>query len=367
MIQQASLRETLRYRRPNLGDAHRARARLEREQRLVEGLRCGLGIGLGQGGPMQGLVGSPFLVKDYFPTAYAVMQADLGITEGTTLKATVGTGVVIAFTGTRSGPVVPIWVKATSTGARGVWNYAVYYDGTGTTAAMTGTSAATVVLTGAGTGLTINIATGTVTNGDTWKSTAATWNDQTTNAKHATMATVTRQPIIGIGYNGKASLIFDGVDDYLVTSVGSLIAAPGTLNTMVIVVGRLVAHSSGDNCFTSGDSFAGTIYESSTNVISTYNGTGGPTVALSALTLQRFAATFTNSASDVLKVGSSSSTGTNALNATGTNRTIGATNIPGQYLSGEILAVIWTPVVSYAAFDVDMNTARGWGVSAVAV
>lgn len=296
-----------------------------------------------------------------FPTAYQVLQSDLGLTYGGTLRHTVGTGPVITLTGAISGVPTAITVTCTLAGALGVWQGLVTY-GDGTTQAFT--SAATVALTGRGAGLTLNIAAGAAVLADVWRATCAGLADQTANAKNSSQATPALQPILTTGLNNKPGLLFDGVDDIMTSTVGTLLAFP----YQVLVVARYASIIANAGALVSGDTFAGTIYMPNATQVAQYNGTIANNVTFSGTTPQRFAASFTNSASDSLKVGALATvTGTNAGATVGNTRSIGATMTPGQFANAEIYAVIYTPIVPFAAFDAAINSAAGYGPGAIGV
>jgi len=296
-----------------------------------------------------------------FPGAYQVIQSDLGLTYGGTLLASGTTPPVITLTGTLSTTPVPITVSCTVIGALGAWSGTYSFDNGATSTPFT--SAATVPLTGKGTGLTLNIAAGSALSNNVWKATCAGLADQSGNAKHNAQATASAQPVITVGLNGKPGLLFDGVNDYMANSVGSLLSFPH----QVLIVGRRVSSLPASNVMVSGDLFADTIYEGSAGFVTQYNGTTGNAIAFAAFTNQRFAAVYTNSTSDSLRVGSLSTTGINSGAAIGTNRYVGASYVPGQFGNVEIFAIIYAPVGSYAAFDAAINSAAGYGVGAIGV
>lgn len=160
--------------------------------------------------------------------AYQVIQSDLGLTYGSTplANSTNTSTTVLSLTGSLSTAPVPIWFKATNSAAVGAGaQFNVYYDGTGTTPAMTGVTPSVgvaVPLTGAATGLSNTWAAGNGVANDIWKATSAANADQSGNGVHATQGTLGAQPVIGIGVNGRVSLIFDGIDDFMTSTFGAL-------------------------------------------------------------------------------------------------------------------------------------------------
>jgi hypothetical protein len=299
-----------------------------------------------------------------FPNAYQVLQTDLGLTYGGTLLATGSSPPIITLSGSLTTTPVPINIACTGSGSRGTWTGTYSFDGGLTTTAFT--SAAIVPLTGKGTGLTLNIATGVgINGGHTWKATCSALADQSVNGKHATQSTGSLQPIITVGLNGKPGLLFDGVDDYMTSTVGSLISGP----YLEIVVAKYKSSITNANALLGSDAgYAGTIYQNTGSTCVQYAGTAANSQAFTT-TLSRFAARFGNSIFDFLHIGATLVSGVNAGSSTVGNRLIGASGngVVGLYANAEIFAVIYTPVQSYSSFDAAINSIGGYGVNSIAV
>ncbi len=298
-----------------------------------------------------------------FPGAYQVVQTDLGLTYGGTLLDTGGAGPVITLTGTLNAGLtpVPIWVKCTLGGALGVWTFAVYYDGTGTTPAMTGTSSGVPIpLSGAGAGLTLNFAAGVATLNNIWKATCSALADQSGNGLHYSQANAAKQPVIGAGPNGKPELIFDAVDD---TMSSTLVTASPFKLWMIFR-----AAVNGGGCAYCGESVL--LYcltgDPSAGVTQYAGSAFANSTAMGISTYTRVTASYTNSTSDSMLVGASApTTGQNAGASTKLTNAI-ASNSGIQFAPIRLLALAWMPGgVSTAAADAALNTAGGYGPGAI--
>ncbi|HYQ03726.1 MAG TPA: hypothetical protein VER96_33865 [Polyangiaceae bacterium] len=287
-----------------------------------------------------------------FPGAYQVLQSDLGLTYGgTLLPGTTNTSTtVVTLTGAVVGRPVPIRTKATSVGtvAIGSATFDISFDG-GSTWAMTGvqpTPATPVALTGAGTGASLVWAAGNAVQSNNWDATCSALTDQSGNGKHATTASSTTQPIIGIGINGNVELIGDGIDDLFITN-GINLPAPGTTPYYVFAVFRYLA-TVGDACILgNGDSAFGNrvgclsaapstgFYHKNANV-------AGVSVTVNPLNWNILEIKRSNNASDTTKIGAVTQTG-NAGNDTATNTRI--YNSPGASAptNASVFAVVYTP------------------------
>lgn len=350
-------------------DVHRAysfdRKVYDRAERARKASAFSIGLDLFTGVDVS--AAAPLNIASIFPTAFQVLQSDLGLTYGGTPRATGTAPPVGSLTGTLATTPVPLWFKPTTPGVIGSGaTFAAYADGLGTTPFQTGITPSVgvpVALTGPCAGLSHAWAAGTSNADNVWKATCSAWADQTANAKHASAASAALQPIISTGMNGKPGLLFAGAQQ-MTSTVGSLL----TLPYLILVIAKLTAASSTNNTLVGGSSFAGTIFQGTVTDFQMYNGSAANGVASVNLTAQRFAAKFTGTTADSLRVGSATEvTGMNAGSATGATRTIGASITPSQFLQGEIFAVVYTPVVSYAAFDAAINTLAGYGLAAVAV
>lgn len=248
---------------------------------------------------------------------YTCGQPDRALVEHATLLNTAGSGPVLTLSGTRTGAPVPIWVRCPTTGgARGTWlgEYS-FNEGSSWTGF---TSAATVALTGAGAGLTLNIATGTAGTTFVCKAVATTMPDQSGLGADWTQPTAGQCPLIVIGANGKTEVLFDGVDDWMQATL--TLPAPATTNLYISAAQALYSRA-GQSSFYS--SFSATfVMQSITGALTDcvqYNGVANvnsQTVASGAR--HRMIAKYTGSTSDSLKLGSATAvTGGNAGNSGG--------------------------------------------------
>lgn len=286
------------------------------------GVGIGIGMGLGAGGNVPGSDGN------FAPLFTGVMQAlstSRGMSYGSTLLASGTTPPVLTFTGTISGAYVPVRVECTLLGALGVWTGRVSYDG-GSTFPQTFTSAATVACTGAGAGLTLNIAAGAAVVDNAWKATCSQVDDYSGAALHAVQATAGRQPVVTIGANAKAGVAFDGVDDFLNSSTFPAQAAPGTTPLFIWIVYRMISTPSANAYVVIGQGGSSALLvQASSNAALQLNNVlvNARTVANGAW--NRCEAFFNNAVTDYQKVGAGlPATGTSAgNNATAAGRSIG--------------------------------------------
>lgn len=363
MLQQTSIQDVLRYRRPRLGDEAAIRSRLLREGADRERLQCGLGIGLGQGGPMQGLLGGIPNFAAIVPGAYLIVHADRGITYGSNLRATAGntSTATMAVSGTlTSGRAVPIWLVLTSTTAGNV-----YYDGAGTTAAMTGVSVSSgvgIALTGAGSGITITPSAGTLVSGNSWKATWSTAPDQSGNGNNATAINAGEQPLIGVGVAGR-STISCAAAHRLVSAVTT--GSPST--TPLSLYLALAATSVVGQQIYVGSDGRPTLYSSTGNVnnLTQYLGGAGPSSALTTAAT-RIMATWTGSGTDTLKVGAAGTlTGAAVSNVGLLSLGIGGSSGATFYSTMSCYLVIAAPSISagtMAALDAALTSWYSGGI-----
>jgi hypothetical protein len=108
-------------------------------------------------------------------------NAEKGIVLASTLKSFAGGQPVLTLTETVGGSGalsqrLPLYILCTLGGARGTWKFSISLDGGKTWLAQDVVSSATYVI--AGTGLTLNIATGTASINNHWHAAARTWLDQ---------------------------------------------------------------------------------------------------------------------------------------------------------------------------------------------
>ncbi len=305
-----------------------------------------------------------------FPGAYQVVQTDLGLTYGGTTKASNGAGPIGTLSGTLTTVPVPILFKCTTGGVIGSGAvFSAYYDG-GTVAVMTGITPnvdVPIALTGAGTGLSHSWGAGTAVLNDTWTATCSALADQSGNGKHNSQAATGKQPILTLGLNNKPGLQFDGVDDYLQNSVGTLLTAG--LNYDIIIIGRYIGTHSG-NCAIIGSSsgICGFIWNgpSPGTTMILYNNGSGPTLSLPVTSNTRISAKVVQSGTSKLQVGSSVATAATG-SQTDNIRYVGC-NVPALPQSCEIFAVIYTPpITSLSVLDSVLNSSQGYGVGSTQV
>lgn len=317
---------------------------------------------------------TPVVFNNLFTGSYQVVQTDLGLTYGSTLLDTGGGNPVLTLSGSslKVNSAVPIWVKCTSGGSLGVWTYSIYYDGLGTTPIMSGTSAATIALSGASAvnGLTLNIAAGTATLNNIWKATASGLNDQSGNNLHYSQTTASLQPIVTAGLNGKSGLLFDGVNDFLTSSLFLPQAGTNPIgllavfnNRSFIANGRLfmLANAVQDLCEIANlDSL--NIWSRNNTVVST---------SQTFNVWVRCRADYSNNTTDIFRVGASQVTGNAGNTATQSGRNIGAFNGSTFPSNMELLALLYLNHIPTAgemsAFDAAVNSAAGYGVGNVRI
>jgi hypothetical protein len=309
-----------------------------------------------------------------FTGAYQVVQSDLGITYGGTLLAAGSAPPVITLTGALATTPVPILVSCTLAGVLGTWTGTVSYDG-GATVAQTFTSSPTVPLTGAGTGLTLNIATGTATASatqDTWTATCAGWADQSGNAHHYSQATPSKQPVIGVGMNGKIELIGTAAAN---TVLASAMALPAQTATPTYIYGIVRQDTWGLNLGIAGPTnavFGVCLVQSPSTTTDIQQGGFGNAGGHAGITLGtwgRVRAWYTGSASNLFRYGATDSNGLfdsrGADVATGYNlfaRTSGASSANCRWML--FVATPNLPTApQIAAIDAAVTTWAGAGVA----
>lgn len=301
--------------------------------------------------------------RTYFPNAYQVVQADRGVTYGQNMRAQPGTlsSATMALSGApTSGVTVPITVTLVSTTQANV-----YYDGDGLVPAMTLVPFALgvpIVLSGAGTGITITPQSGTISVPSSWKATCSGLADQSEFSQSYTQATLALQPVITKGLNGKAGLLFDGVDDSMASNVGGLFSFP----YLILVIARYVTMTP-NGTLLGGANLSGSIYDG--GQIFEYNGNVANPVPQPGFAPQRFAALFTATTGDSFRIGDRAlAAGQHSGNAAGLVRVIGAgvnAGVPFQWANAEVFAVLYVPPGDYSAFDAALNTPAGYGVGAI--
>jgi hypothetical protein len=226
-----------------------------------------------------------------------------------------------------------------------------------------------IVLTGAGLGLTITPVVGSRVVPDSWKATCAARADQTPNGKNAIQAAAALQPVITAGINGKVGYLFDGVNDFLRSTVHTLLTA---FPFQTIITARFTS-TAGGQALIGTDGFCGpTIYTSALNTLQGYNGTAGLSInPFTSVAPTRFSLLATNSLSDTLLAGAQSRTGVNSgsalPSATSTHVDLGRVEVLGLFGAVEIFDCIITPPTSLAAFDAALNSAAMYGPGGFAV
>jgi hypothetical protein len=291
---------------------------------------------------------------------WQVIQSDLGVTEGATLLDGGGIGPVLTFSGTRTGVPTPIWVKCTFAGILGVWTYNIYYDGTGTTPAMSGTSAASIPLTGAGAGLTLNIAAGAAVLNNLWKATVGAVADQSAAPINYAQGTGSLQPLISTGLNGNVGFAADGVDDFI-TSALNLPAASVTPG-VVRAVWRQNAWASGATILGSDNAGQSMMTYQATGGaspnINAYNGlVVGPNGGAAIGTWVRQRQIFSNSAGDYTRLGATTTSGNASNLAGGTGRSVFARTNGAGPSAAELVLLAYLKVDLSAAQDAVLDAA----------
>jgi len=309
--------------------------------------------------------GPPFdgIFSALFASPYQFMQADRGLSYGSTPLPTAGNTSVTAMTigGTSPNPPVPVLVKAENTATVGSGaTFSIYYDGTGVTPAMTGVAltATPTALTGAGTNLTLAASVAASVANDTWKATAASNSDQSGNSLPYSQSDVTAQPIITAGANGHVALLFDGVNDFYGSSLNSVAGMQ-----MWLVV-KQVAFSANTRLVCSGTGLSQQIlYQAPSSSNLTLNNAvdllGG---ALAIGSVGRVHAKF-NTTNSEIKVGNNALvSGTIGTTGLGTGRGIACDRFnatPLVFSKIEVYALGYMPAQSFSVADARANSY--WG------
>lgn len=268
-----------------------------------------------------------------FPGSYQVVQTDLpgALLYGSTPVATTGntSTTIVSLSGVLSTVAVPIWVKSTNSASIGAGaTFNVYYDGAGTTPAMTGitpTAGTPVALTGAGASMSITFTAGTSVNGNSWKATCAGLVDQSGNMLDYTQLDITAQPIVTAGVNGKPGILGDGVNDVLASACS--LPAPGTTPWCGFLVARRPTTAAANARMVGDSSDSADLILSAATSIRLFNGgTFGPTATgLPTNTWGAIDFKYSNSASDYIQTGSGAvASGAGAGNFASSGRQVGA-------------------------------------------
>jgi len=303
-----------------------------------------------------------------FPTALQVIQSDRGLQYAGPLTPAAGNTSTATFTLVGGLPVgappVAIMVRLTGTGTTAD----LFYDG-GTTPVLSGVAVVAgtpINLPGAGSGLFVSPNAGTQVAGDSWRAACASLADQTANGRNVSAAPGSTRPIISPGLNGKVGILFDGVDDELVSA-----SYPRATPSSVIVIGRWVNPVLAQQIMVSARATSnGLIYTNTGSRVDTFNGAFGPSILpFTSTAFQRIYATFTASAADVLRVGAlSAGPGPSTGNGVPDGLSIGHDFGVSQFGNVEVLCVIVLPgTTSLVALDAALNSAAGYGVGAIAV
>ena len=232
------------------------------------------------------------------------LRTDLGLVEFATLYHTAGSGPAITFSGTRSGVAVPIWVTCTLGGALGVWTGSVSYD-EGSTQSQTFTSAATVALTGAGAGLTLNIVGGTAVLADVWKATASTLADQSGGGINVAAGGTSGFGLITKGLTSHAGVASDNVAGALYgTNALPAFPVPTTTPTFYWAVMRMLGASAAVGAVWSDGTSRFQCYQNASTNLNMFNSsTVGPTTAVAG-SWGRLEESFVGTTSSYIKFGS---------------------------------------------------------------
>jgi|ERR1700749_3455 len=289
---------------------------------------------------------------------YQVAQTDIGLLYGTVMKVTAGntSTSTAALTGSILGVPVPIWFKSNNTLSIGSGaSFNIYYDGAGTTPAMTGVVPSVgipVALTGAGLGMFLTWTSGTSVTGDSWKACAAGMTDGSGNLLNYTSLTPSAQPLITAGVNGCPGLLFDGVDD-IMTSLCNL-PAPGTTPWVGTMVVKRPTTAAGNARMVSDGADSTDILLSGATTMTLFNGTLGPVgTGLPTSTFGAVDYKYSNSAADYIHCGSGPIvSGAGAGNSVSNGRTISGAAAPANI---EVLQVGYIPA---SAFDAAAYRAR---------
>lgn len=300
-----------------------------------------------------------------FPGAYQVVQTDLGLTYGGTMLPTAGntSTATMALSGTLTTAPVPIWIRLTGGGGTAD----IYYDGLGVTPAMSGVlvvATIPIVLTGAAAGLSITPSVGTLVNADTWKATCSALADQSGNGLHYAQAVATKQPVITAGLNGKVGLLFDGVDDFLQSTLVTAISYKIWAVLRTFAVGAQCTYFGPATAGVSGIVYSST-GSSATNV-QQYNGSIANPGTFALNTPFRLESGFTNTTASYLRLGGGAPiTGQNAGANVRADAQIAA-NLSAQFSRIEFFACAWMPAaVPTTAADSALNTSGGYGSGAI--
>lgn len=320
---------------------------------------------------LTGDIGKPAAVNfgAYFPGAFAVMQSDV-FQYGSDMAPNVGNTAttLVTLQGSRIPFPVPILVKATNSLAIGSGaTFNIYYDGVGTTPAMTITPPvnAPVPLTGAATGISLVWSAGTSVNGNIWRATCATL--LSVAGLGASQGVSARQPFIDIGLNGKPCLSFDATLTQFLTSTLAT-PVPNVTPYTIYMVFTPLARGSQQNYLGSAPGSA-TLYDpaGAGTGIAQYSGlVGNSLTGVLSPNPTRVVADFTGTTADRIKVGAFNFfSGTSAgLNA-GTIQAIGAGTDSAQFpASMKLFLLAICPKLTDAqvlAVDAAVNSINGYG------
>ncbi len=150
------------------------------------------------------------------------------------------------------------------------------------------------------------------------------WADQSGAARNATQATTASEPALQTGsLNGRAAVVFDGVDDFL--QVAYIPPAPGTTPSWYWAVFNTVTSAVAATIFGSTNTNRHRLYWANSTLMTSNCGTAGTNVARSTGQWYRGECFFNNSTTDYKKIGSTGDTGVILGNNPGFNGfTLGA-------------------------------------------
>jgi len=175
------------------------------------------------------------------------------------------------------------------------------------------------------------------------------WADQTPNTPHDfSQATAGARPVMGSSVNGFASVLFDGVDDFLSSTLDT--PAPLTTTTFMWAVYRIVSAPAGNVSMFGGTNFGQTVNSDVlrnsvlyNNVVAVSSNSGS-----AAGGWGRMEGRFSNTVNDYLKFGANAgTTGTACGNGASTGRCIGGNTTSG-YANIEVLAYVLLDAVPSA-------------------
>lgn len=247
-------------------------------------------------------------------TCLRAWQSDFGAALGGTPLASGTAPPVVTLTGSPASAIA-LRVEITLLGTLGIAQFRYSADGGGTYIQSNVATAASVVLTGAATGITLAFPAGAYVTDNVYVGTCSGWTDQKSLAA-ATQATAANQPALGIGLLNRPKLTGDGVNDILREATLDLPAA-GTTNTFVWGIIKQITWTASRGVWSSGTTLATNELGagSTTPALISYCGTvSADNTAATLGTLLRSEQFFSNTTADYLKLGATTVTGVNTGN-----------------------------------------------------